>query len=210
MNHKNIIQLNVLLMLLVINKVVYAERLHASQPRIDVKNEFVAKLVTLQLHEITNQPVVKQSRTGGYANYPDFYLEDTYLYKGTDRVLSVVQHEKLSPENLHSIEVYRYDQQGRVIRDYSASFLPNARKAPVQTLISLHVYNGDYHAFRTFDAFGTRIYERCEQGDTVVMHFDEEAIENMMDGSSSVAKTDLYQACFKNLALTAGAYLTPQ
>ncbi len=188
---------------------VDADTLHVSQQRINVKNDFVANLVKLQQQEIAKQSVNKRTRTGGYANYPNFYLEDTYFYKNTDRVLSVVQYEKLSPDNLHSIEVHLYDHQGRVVRDYSASYLPNARKAPVQTLISLHVYNGDYHAFRTFDAFGTRLYERCEQGDSIAMHLDEEAIADIIHGSSSVAKTDLYQACFKNLAETATEYLIP-
>lgn len=187
-----------------------AERLQASQQRVTVKNNFVTNLLKLQHQLLAEYPVTKKSRTGGYANHPDFYLEETYYHKDTDRVLSVVQLEKANPENLHSLEVYLYDERGRVIRDYGATYLPGARNAPIQTLISLHVYNSDYHAFRTFDAFGARIYERCEQGDNILMNLDEAAIEDLHHGPSPPANTELYQTCFKNLAESAGQYLKPQ
>ena len=187
-----------------------AERLTVSQQRVAVKNNFVTNLLKLQQQLLDTHPVTRQTRTGGYATHPDFYLEETYFYKDTDRILSVIQHEKANPENLHALEVYLYDEQGRVIRDYSVSYLPDARNAPVQTLVSLHVYNGDYHAFRTFDAFGTHIYERCEQGDNILMNFDEAAIEELHHDSKPQVNTELYQTCFKNLATTAGQYLTPQ
>jgi hypothetical protein len=210
MRGKIVIVLYVLVMLLGVATADGAERLHASQQRVAIKNSFVANLLKLHQLLLDKHPVTKKTRSGGYANFPDFYLEETYLFKDSDRVLSVVQHEKTNPENLHSLEVYLHDEHGRVIRDYSASYLPNARSAPVQTLISLHVYNGDYHAFRTFDAFGTRIYERCEQGDTIVMQFDEDAIEDILHGASSPANAEPYQSCFKNLAETASEYLIPR
>lgn len=209
MRGKIVIVLYMFVMLLGVATADGAERLQASQSRVVVKNSFVTNLLKLQQQLLNQHAVTKKSRLGGYANYPDFYLEDTYFYKDTDRVLSVVQHEKANPENLHSLDVYLYDEQGRVIRDYSASYLPNARNAPVQTLISLHVYHGDYHAFRTFDAFGTRIYERCEQGDTILLQFDEEAGDDIRHVNSTHANADLYQTCFKNLAETASEYLIP-
>ncbi len=206
---KVILFLSLILPLLGVAYATGAERLTVSEQRVAVKNNFVTNLLKLRQSLLDKHAVTNKTRTGGYANYPDYYLEETSFYKNTDRVLSVVQREKANPENLHALEVYLYDAQDRVMRDYSASFLPNAHNAPVQTLISLHIYNGKYHAFRTFDAFGTRLYERCERGDEILMQFDADAIEDRLHGANSPANTELYQSCFKNLAEAANEYLTP-
>ena len=166
---------------------------------------------TLALHRklISQGPIEKKTKVGGYEGLPDFYIENKYYDTKTHHVISQVQWEKDNPKQLHTIVVYLYDDKGRIARDFTAAYLPYYHKAPTQTLISLHHYVGELHAFRTFDASGYRIDEGCRgtyQGHDVEILLDEDEIA---DGSP-VMQTEVYKRCFAGVPLKAGKYLTPQ
>jgi hypothetical protein len=166
---------------------------------------------TLALHKklISQTKVQKKTRVGGYADMPAFYIENAYYDTRTHKLISQVQWEKANPNMLHTIQVNVYDDAGRVTRDFAAAYLPDYHRSPTQTLISLHNYNGQLHAFRTFDASGFRIVEGCRgkyQGKQVELLLDEEEI----DDGVPVMKTPLYKACFGDMQVKAGKYLIPQ
>lgn len=166
-----------------------------------------------QLHQKLSQVdgVTTKTRFGGYAGMPAFYREEQY-YLG-DRLISKVQWEKAQDKVMHSIEVFVHDEQGRVIRDFTAAYLPTYRNAPTQTLISLHRYQDQLHAFRTFDASGYRIIERCTgrlEGREVNLLLDEDEIDEALGVPGSIMASDEYQACFGDLQAEAGKYLLPQ
>jgi len=147
---------------------------------------------------------------GSYANVKNFYTEHRYL-KG-DKLVSKVQWEKDDPETLHTIEVYVHDDEGRVTRDFMAAYLPFYHNAPTQTLISFHHYTGDLHSFRTFDASGDKILERCEgknaQGQVVNMLLDEDDLFNDPD---ELIGSKEYNECFAGLTQNElGKYIVPQ
>ena len=166
-----------------------------------------------QLHQKLSQVdgVSTKTRIGGYAGMPEFYREERF-YIG-ERLISKVQWEKAQENVLHSIEVFIHDDQGRVIRDYTAAYLPTYRNAPTQTLISLHRYHDQLHAFRTFDASGYRIIERCTgqlEGREVNILLDEDEIDAALGDPKSIMASAEYQACFGDLQVEAGKYLLPQ
>ena len=166
-----------------------------------------------QLHQKLSQVdgVSTKTRIGGYAGMPEFYREERF-YIG-ERLISKVQWEKAQENVLHSIEVFIHDDQGRVIRDYIAAYLPTYRNAPTQTLISLHRYHDQLHAFRTFDASGYRIIERCTgqlEAREVNILLDEDEIDAALGDPKSIMASAEYQACFGDLQAEAGKYLLPQ
>jgi len=166
---------------------------------------------TLALHRklIKEIKVEKKTRLGGYAGMPQFYIENSYYDAKTHKLISQVQWEKAHPDRLHTIQVNIYDDAGHVVRDFTAAYLPDYHRSPTQTLISLHNYSGELHAFRTFDASGYRIVEGCRghyQGREVQILLDEDEIA---DGSSEMS-TPAYKACFAGVQLKAGKYLIPQ
>ena len=170
---------------------------------------FAKNVLALHRKLINRVPVVKKTKLGGYAHLPNFYIEDSYFDAKTHKLISVVQWEKAHPKVMHTIEVYLYDDQGRVTRDFTAAYLPDYHSAPTQTLISLHTYHGDLHAFRTFDASGYTIDEGCRgqyQGKDVEIIMDEDEIA---DGAPEM-ETPAYKACFEGLQKKAGKYLIPQ
>lgn len=170
---------------------------------------FAKNTLSLQRKLISEQPVEKKTTIGGYEGMPDFYIQDSYYNAKTHKLISQVQWEKANPKQLHTIEVYIYDDQGRVIRDFTAAYLPYYNRAPTQTLISFHHYVGELHAFRTFDASGYRIDEGCRgryQGHDVEFILDEDEIA---EGSPEM-KSELYKICFEGVRKKAGKYLIPQ
>lgn len=119
---------------------------------------------------------------------------------------------KDDPKTLHTIEVYVHDKLGRVVRDYTAAYLPFYHNAPTQTLISLHHYNNKLHAFRSFDASGDTVLERCEgkdsKGQTVNLLLDEDDLLYDNDGIMDSAEYKQCFAGFKHDKL--GKYILPQ
>lgn len=176
-------------------------------------NAFADNILKLHQILIEGKDVKVKTRIGGYSGTPDFYREEKFINKKTEKVISIVQWEKENPKKMHTIEVFVYDKKGRVSRDYAAAYLPTYRNAPTQTLVSLHQYNGKLHAFRTFDATGDRIVDRCEgtlKGQEVNLLLDEDEIYEAQSGSSNAMEHPSYKACFKGLPNEPGKYLTPQ
>lgn len=190
---------------------------HAANPmkqdnqHIRTWNRFADQAYQLHLQLTQTKGISKKTRVGGYAQMPEFYREEQF-YLG-DRLISQVQWEIENPDQLHTIEVFIHDEQGRVIRDYVAAYLPTYRNAPTQTLISFHRYYDQLHAFRSFDASGYRIIERCTgslNGQIVNLLLDEDEIYEALGDSQGIMASKEYQACFGNLPTEAGKYLTPQ
>ncbi|NOZ10783.1 MAG: hypothetical protein GXP09_07090 [Gammaproteobacteria bacterium] len=196
-------------------------------------NRFVDVLYDLHNTAQAKYEIRQVSRIGGYPRHPEFYEEISYYDKKSGKLLSVIQWEreeekgvidkvfsmlkkeepKAPRDRIHSISINIYDDQGRVIRDYSATYLPTHRNAPSQTLIFLHQYNGDLHAFRGFDATGNRLFEKCEgrlESKGVDLSLDDIEIAYAVDEKDGVMQAKEYRACFDGLAVTADVYLSPR
>lgn len=173
-------------------------------------NDFADECLALHKQQVANREVQEKTRLGGYADRPEFYKEHTYFDANSGAMLSRIQWEKDNPGRMHTCEVYVRDNQGRVVRDYAAAFLPDGRNAPVQTLINLHNYNDGLHAFRQFDASGDRIYEYCEgtlKGKAVQLRLFEEDIYG--PSGTAMMSSPEYAACFDGLPNKPGEYLQP-
>jgi hypothetical protein len=175
-------------------------------------NAFADRLHQLHRNQMEGRTVRTAERTGGYARQPDFYREVDYVDAANGRLLSRVQWERDQPERFHAIEVYVYNDNGRLARDYMAWYLPGYRNAPRQTAINLYQHGGGLTGWRQFDASGKRIYEKCTAADrTVLIELaDEDRIAEAEELQDGVARSADYRRCFGNLPLTAGVYLTPQ
>lgn len=176
-------------------------------------NRFADKMLALHEQRISQFKIRTTEKLGGYYRMPDFYKEVRYIDSATDRLISLVQWETKKPDLVHYMELYFYDTQGRVERDYGLSFLTDGRNAPMATMINFHAYNGKLHAFRQFDASNNRLYEFCEgtyKGKPVEIKLIEMEILEFEDLPKSIMTSPEYKACFKGLPATAGKYLTPQ
>jgi len=196
--------------------IIFSAKAAATEPmkednkHVRVWNKFAAD--TLRLHQqlTTGKNLQVKTRIGSYANVKDFYIERRYFNQG--KLVSQVQWEKDNPETLHTIEVYLHDQKGRVIRDFVAAYLPFYHNAPTQTLASFHHYNGKLHAFRSFDATGDKVLERCtgfdRKGQEVNLLLDE---DDLLNDSDDLIGTIEYKACFEGLKQQQlGKYIIPQ
>lgn len=173
-------------------------------------NKFANDSLALHKKLTEGKKLEVKTSVGGYANVKDFYVEHRYYDNG--RLVSQVQWEKDDPTTLHTIEVYVHDKQGRVVRDYMAAYLPFYHNAPTQTLISFHHYTGKLHAFRSFDASGDVVLERCtgknQKGQDVNMLLDEDDLIN--DPDDLMGSKD-YNSCFDVLKQDKlGKYIIPQ
>jgi hypothetical protein len=175
-------------------------------------NSFASDLYALHKEQLSLHDVKEIVKMGGYRGNKDFYREVTYTDAQTGRVLSRIQWETENPENIHVIEVFQHDERGRVSCDYTAAFLPGFRNAPVQTLVALHSYNEGLHAFRSFDASGDAVFERCSgvyKGKEIDFDFEDHEIEDMRNDPDGIMKTAEYQACFAKIDLSAAEFLPP-
>lgn len=173
-------------------------------------NRFFNELVQTHRWYEKNHAIKQVSSKGGYTTNPDFYREVSYYDKQTNRLLSRIRWESDKPEQIHMIEVFIYDRQGRLSRDYLAAYLPLFRNAPIQTLINIHYYNDGLHAFRQFDASGALIYEQCKGryfNEDIMLSIDEDEFYLYRDETSDSYQT--YIACFEMLPREAGQYLKP-
>ncbi len=206
----------ILSMLLTINAPVWAAdgagRMQVDNDHVSSWNTFADQILALHKKQIEGRAIKETAVTGGYRDNPDYYRQVTYTDQKTGKVLSIVQWQTDDPEVVHSIEAFVYDAKGRVIRDYSASYLPGSRNAPVQTLINLHHYNGSLHAFRQFDASKDIIYEYCQgefNGQQHELRLFEDDLAAVEYDSRQVLKSPLYKACFKGLRTYIGRGILP-
>lgn len=189
--------------------------LKIDQVHVNKWNDFVSELYQLHLDKIKNIPLQTKETIGGYGGTfanKNFYREVSYFNKNTNKLLSKIQWEVDNPDTIHTIEVYLYDDLGRIKIDYYARYLPDARNAPVQTLINLHNYNDNLHAFRQFDANGELIYETCRGlffNEKINLHLDDEEIVDFRNENSDEMLNEAYSYCFTNVAKNASDYLHP-
>ncbi|MBL6958245.1 MAG: tetratricopeptide repeat protein [Rhodospirillales bacterium] len=170
-------------------------------------NAFADNLYKAHRLLIAAQPVRTSEKPGGYAGRPNTFREVEYRAAGNGRLLSRILWQRDRPDTVHVIEIFFYDERGRLSVDYSASYLLEYRNAPAQTLINIHSYEDGLHAFRQFDASGDRIYESC-RGD----YFDTPVDVSLDEGGSPESEgvpEDLYTTCFGFLPLTVDKYLDP-
>lgn len=177
-------------------------------------NAFADALFALHRHRLAGRKVRTEESTGGYGGSvgdPAFYREVEYFDAVSGQLLSRIQWERKNPDAIHVIEVFIYDDRGRVTRDYLAAYLPQFRNAPVQTLINLHDYTEGLHSFRQFDASGNRIYEQCRGRyfDRPVHISLEEDQLSRSSAAGAPERSPAYLACFEYLPLRAGSYLNP-
>ncbi len=175
-------------------------------------NAFADDLYRLHQRQTAGRQIRETEQVGGYARLEGFYREVSYYDAANGRLLSRIQWERENPERIHTIEVYVYDDRGRVARDYMAWYLPHFRNAPRQTTINLHHYDGELHGWRQFDASDNRIYERCTQlpdGKVVLELWGEDRIDHAEENPRVVNSRE-YRRCFGGLEKTAGKFLQPQ
>lgn len=186
------------------------EAMKGDNKHVRVWNKFANDSLSLHKKLTNGKNLQVKTSIGGYANVKDFYIEHRYFDKG--KLISQVQWEKENLKILHTIEVYVHDTKGRVIRDYTAAYLPFFHNAPTQTLISIHHYNKNLHAFRSFDASGDTVLERCEgkdkKGHTVNLLLDE---DDLLYDNDGIMSTVDYKDCFTGFKQDKlGKYIIPQ
>lgn len=185
--------------------------LRVDNDKVQAWNRFAERLLELHQARLQSREVATTERTGGYTTTvaKEFYREVRYVERSSGQLLSRLQWEIETPENLHLIEVFIYDDAGRLTRDYLAAFLPIYRNAPVQTLINFHAHNGELYAFRQFDASNNRIHEQCRQADSgaILLLLSEDDLLGQRGITNT--STELYRRCFAGLPASAGVYLNP-
>lgn len=181
-----------------------------NQEEVDRWNNFANSLLTVHRTLNTSATTKIVKRTGAYGGeYARDYrfVEEDYVDSNTKQLLSRVRWHNKKKRLFHTIEVFVYDANNKLIRDYTAAYLPYDRNAPYQTLINFHSYNDGLHAYRQFDASGDRLFEKCEGkrwgGDVLLLLEDYEMPVTPFDYSGT------YLACFSDLPLSAGPYLNP-
>jgi hypothetical protein len=179
-------------------------------------NTFTDDVYALHLENIEGRKLRIEVEPGGYSGRPAFYRQETYVDEATGLTLGVIQWERENPDTIHSITVYRYDDQGRVLRDYSSTYLPDYRNAPTQTLVFLHRYPPGMHAMRSFDASDDLLYERCEglfNGEPAFISLDIDEIEEAMGEryqyNRGIMTEPVYQHCFDSMPDSARHALPP-
>lgn len=172
-------------------------------------NRFANELYELHKKITAGREIRKSEETGRYGG--DFakrysYREVSYYDEKSGRLLSVIRRDVEKPDDIQIVAVYIYDKSGRVIRDYSAIYLPWGRNAPIRTFINLHQYHDKLHGFRQFDASNNRLYEQCRgeiDGHKIEISLEDYQIE------PPIVSSDAYRNCFGGLPESAGEYLTP-
>jgi hypothetical protein len=173
-------------------------------------NRFAGKAYELHQRQIAGRAIRQTEVAGAYngtAARGYRYTETSYHDAHTGLLLSRVRVDRDRPKILHIVEVFIHDEQGRVVRDFAALYLPWSQNAPLRTIINVHQYNRELHAYRQFDASGERTYEQCmgtHAGKKVDISLEQQDI------GPATTSSDAYQACFAGAQKTAGAYLSPQ
>lgn len=176
-------------------------------------NEFADNIYSLHKALVKNVDVRTEEEVGGYGglNAGDFYKEVRYFDKHSGRLLSTIQWELERPDVIHSIEVFIY-KHDQVQLDYSATYLPHHRNAPIHTLVNFYGSTDGLRSFRQFDASGERIYEQCSGS-----HFNADVDISLEDYELltpngeilALMSSESYLACFGDLPTKADKYLDP-
>ena len=203
-------KITLLILPFLFSSVFATEPMKEDNNHVRVWNKFANDSLSLHKKLTKGKKLEVKTRVGSYANVKDFYIEHRYFDNG--KLISQLQWEKENPKTLHTIEVYVHDKQGRVIRDFMAAYLPFYHNAPTQTLISIHHYNNNLHAFRSFDASGDTVLERCEgkdnKGQSVNLLLDEDDLFNDPD---EIIGSKEYNNCFEGFKQNKlGKYIIPQ
>jgi len=175
-------------------------------------NEFSNKLLAMHKELIAKGNLKETTRLGGYRGEANFYKEHTYHDAKTGQLLTRVHWEIEQPDQMHVLEVFLYDKQGRLERDYTVAYLPGHRNAPSQTLVTLYNYNGKLKAFRNFDANDETTYESCEgdwKGKHIDFSFEDYEIISLRQ-KGGIGDSKEYKACFGPIPLSAEKFLPPR
>ena len=201
---------------------LYASSLHAAdssflaslEKRSQQWNSFVENLYALHQQRLQGRNYYTEESEGGYGgltNDLSFYKETKYFESNPRQPLALVQLERKNPKNIHSIDVYIYDELNRIKREYSATYLPLRRASPLETVITLHAYPEGLHSLREFDASNILFYEQCtdaENKNKALFAFHYEDIPDSYEELDE-SKQASYRACFEPLEQSAAAYLNP-
>jgi len=202
------------LALIVLSPTVWAasteQSVHEDRARVEKWNRFADRLYQVHLKRIAAIPVRTESHVGSYGG--DFsagfhFIETSYFDRASGRLLDRIRVNKAKPKVLHTIELNIYDRQGRVIRDYTAAYLPRFHNAPYQPLIDLYSYHGKLQAFRQWDASGEVLREQCQgsyMGKDVSLSYEDYEMP-----TDPMQESGVYLACFAALPKTAGKWLNP-
>lgn len=189
---------------------------NVQEDQVTTWNRFAEGVLKLHHRQLQGRNIEQSEEFGGYRGLPRFYREITYRDAESKRVLSRIQWERERPDRVHSIEVYVYDPQGRLLRDYLAWYLPLARNAPRATAINLYHYDDELRGWRQFDASNERTYEKCSEWreakeQRTLIELSERKLEEVLaEPDKGIAASALYQRCFAALADTATRYLEPK
>jgi len=180
---------------------------------------FAEKVYQLHERQLAGRSIRTTRTPGGYMNHPNCYVEVSYFDEATGLLLSRIKWRTEHPDTTHVIEVFVYDEQQRLLRDYTvayvAAFYNHLRAGadiPNQALVNMHNHNGELSAFRSFDANGTFAYEACSgeyEGRPVDISLDDEEINGIGADPNGLLKRKEYKACFGGMPATAGEYLDP-
>lgn len=176
-------------------------------------NSFADQLYRLHIKGLRDKDYYTFEKTGGYGgltNNQEYYREVTYLDRISRRKLSVIKWENVYPFRIHIIDLFAYDKQGRIKREYSATYLPSRHTSPSETLIIMHTFKGHLHSYREFDASNIKTYEQCEDirsGRVIfALHYED------IPGSISELEQEkqaAYIDCFAHTENTAKPYTDP-
>ena len=180
---------------------------------------FAEKVYRLHEKQLSGKSIRTTSEPGGYMNHPNCYVEVSYFDEATGLLLSRIKWRTGQPDSVHVIEVFVYDEQHRLLRDYAVAFvavfyshLQSGADIPNQALVNLYNHNGSLSAFRSFDANDTFVYEACSgeyEGRSVDISLDDEEINGIGTDTNSLLNGKEYKACFGGMPSTAGEYLDP-
>lgn len=173
---------------------------------VTARNGFADDLLAIHNHRLATRTLRKVEKVGSYARMPDYFNEVSY-YDG-DTLMSRIRWLRERPDLAQMIELFVYDDQGRLSSDYYVSYLTEYRNAPMFALANVHAYDGDLHAFRQFDSGGDILYERC-QGKHFGQSVDVERDEPLGPPSAAEMAAEVYTACFGFLPLKGGKHLRP-
>lgn len=212
---KNLSAMMLLLLMLLPLKDVNARvpaKLTVDKVQVNEWNLFTRRLYELHLSQLNGRDVVRKTSIGGYQNQEEFYQEERFYDAASNALLSRIQWESEHPDNIHMIEVFVYDSNGELRLDYLSAYLPQARNAPIQTLINIHHKDKHLSAYRQFDASGDRIYEQCKGGffgQGFFMSLDEDDIPFGEPAFEEQLYNEVYPSCFGDLVTEIGELKNP-